>query len=180
MVTKRKLTVDDFLVMGERGLFAPDERLELIDGELYEMTPPSSKHVAWVNRVAKVLERAYGDHTIIQVQSPVALTEYSSPEPDVAVLQFQDDFYEAELPPADRILLVVEVAWSSLGYDRETKLPQYAKARVPEVWIVNLDEQKLEVYREPREDLYRHRLLLNLDEAVTPVAIPNASAVTLL
>jgi Uma2 family endonuclease len=178
MLAKRKLSVADVLAMAEAGLFAPDERVELLDGEIYTMTPPSSQHAAWVDRVMKALERAYGDRVIVRVQSPIALTEHSSPEPDVSVLAFRDDFYEAALPTASQVLLAVEVAWSSLGYDRDIKLPLYAAAGVPEVWIVNVDARQLEVYRDPRGAHYRTRLLLNLGEAVAPVAVPDAGAVT--
>lgn len=178
MITKRKLTVGDFLQMGETGLFAPDERVELLDGEIYTMSPPSSKHAAWVDRVMRALSLTCGERAIIRVQSPVALSEHSSPEPDVAVLAAKADFYEIELPKAQEIFLLVEVSWSTLGYDRKDKLAAYAGANIPEFWIVNLEERQLEVYREPQGTNYRVRLLLGLDETVTPTAIPGASPVS--
>jgi len=179
MIAKRKLSVADFLLMGETGVFAPDERVELLDGEIYTMSPPSSKHAAWVDRVMKALERTCGDRAIVRVQSPVGLLVDSAPEPDVAVLAPKDDFYETELPGAQDVYLVVEISLSSLGYDRTTKLSSYARAGVPEVWIVNPDEGQLEVHREPVpvSGRYRVRLLLGLDEAVTPAAVPEASQV---
>ena len=174
MIAKRKLSVADFLLMGESGVFAPDERVELLDGEIYTMSPPSSKHAAWVDRVMKALERTCGDRAIVRVQSPVGLSADSAPEPGVAVLAAKDDFYEAELPGAQDVYLAVEISLSSLNYDRTTKLSVYARAGVPEVWIVNLAERQLEVYREPVpvSGRYRVRLLLGLDEAVAPIAIP--------
>lgn len=174
MIEKRKLTVADFLRMGETGVFAPDERVELLDGEIYTMSPPSSKHAAWVDRVMKALERTCGDRTLVRVQSPIKLSDISSPEPDVAVLVPRTDFYEAELPSAQDVLLVVEVSLSTLAYDRTSKLAAYAGAHIPEYWIVNLDERQLEVHREPVSGRYRVRLLLGLDEAVTPVAVSDA------
>jgi Uma2 family endonuclease len=177
MIAKRKLSVADFLLMGESGVFAPDERVELLDGEIYTVSPPSSKHTAWVNRIMKALERSIGDRTIIQVQSPVQLSENDAPEPDVAVLAPKADFYETELPGVNDIYLVVEVSLSTLREDRNRKLPSYARAGVPEYWIFNLEERQLEVYREPRNERYRIRLLLGLDEAVTPVAVPGASEI---
>jgi Uma2 family endonuclease len=178
MIAKRKLTVSDFLRMAEVGLFAPAERVELLDGEIYAMSPPSSRHIAWVNRVMKALERSSGDYVIVQVQSPVRLSEDSAPEPDVAVLAPRDDFYESGLPGAADIYLVVEVSVATLHHDRTVKLSAYARAGVPEYWIVNVDEAQLEVYREPRGDHYRMRLLLSLGEAVTPLAVPGAAALT--
>ena len=177
MIAKRKLTIKDFLLMGETGVFAPDERVELLDGEIYTALPPSSKHAAWVDRVMKALERAYGDRVIVRVQSPVGVLPDSAPEPDVAALAPDPDFYETELPGVQDVYLVVEVSLSSLGYDRTTKLGIYARAGVPEVWIVNVDEGRLEVHREPQNGFYRVRLLLRLDEPVTPVAVPDASQV---
>ena len=178
MIERRKLSVSDFLLMGEIGLFAPEEHVELVDGEIYTISPPSSKHAAWVDRVMKALERSFGRRTIVRVQSPVELSQGSAPEPDVAVLAPKDDFYEAELPKAQDIYLAVEICVSSLKYDRTKKLPQYASAGVPEVWLVNVDEGQIEVYREPVFDRYRVRWLLGLDEAVTPVAIPETSGIT--
>ncbi len=179
MIAKRKLSVADFLLLGESGAFGPDERVELIDGEVYTVSPPSSRHAAWVDRVMKALERTFGDRTIVRVQSPVKLSPYDVPEPDVAVLVPQADFYESELPGAQAVHLVVEVSLSSLSQDRARKLLIYAAAGVSEAWIVNVDEGQ-EVYREPLGGRYRLRLLLDLDEPVTPVAIPDARAVVLL
>ena len=135
MIAKRKLTVKDFLLMGETGVFAPDERVELLDGEIYTVSPPSSKHTAWVNRIMKALERSVGDRTIIQVQSPVQLSENDAPEPDVAVLAPKTDFYETELPGANDLYLVIEVSLSTLRDDRTSKLRRYARAGVPEYWL---------------------------------------------
>ncbi|ADI13623.1 Uma2 family endonuclease [Truepera radiovictrix] len=179
MITKRKLTVADFLAMGEAGLFAPDERVELLEGEIYTMSPPSSKHAAWVDRMMKALERACGDRAIVRVQSPVALSEEDAPEPDVTVLVPRADFYEAELPRATDVYLVVEVSVSTLLHDRKVKLPIYARTGVPEYWLVNLEKGRLEVYREPQGDHYRVRLLLGLHEPLTLAALPTPSPVAL-
>ena len=158
--------------MGETGVIAPNERVELIDGELYTMTPPSSQHAAWVDRVLRALEKACSDEVILRVQSPIRLDEHSAPEPDVSVLKFQADFYETELPGPDAVLLAVEVSRSTLKYDRQVKLATYAAAGIREVWLVNLEEKQLEVYLYPSERKYRPRTLYTLDEAVTPTFIP--------
>ncbi len=176
-VEKRKLTVKDFLLMGEMGVFAPDEHLELLDGEIYTVSPPSSKHTAWVNRIMKALERSVGDKTIVQVQSPVQLSETDAPEPDVAVLAPKADFYEAELPGASDVYLAVEVSLSTLREDRTRKLSIYARAGVPEYWLFNLEARQLEVYREPKNGYYRIRMLLSVEEGVTPTAVPDASEI---
>ena len=177
MVTKHKLTVGDVLAMFEAGRFEPDQHVELLRGELYDMTPPSAQHAAWVDRVMRALERACGEEVIIRVQSPIRLDEHSAPEPDVSVLKFQPDFYEAELPGPDAVLLAVEVSRSTLRYDRGVKLEAYAVAGIPEVWLVNLEERKLEVYLHPSKGEYRSRTPYNLNKKVKPTAIPGVKEV---
>lgn len=180
MIAKRKLSVADFLLLGDTGVFRPNERVELLDGEMYTVSPSGSRHTAWVNRVMKALERTCGDHTIVQVQSPVKLSEASLPEPDVAVLAPRDDFYEDELPRAADLFLVVEVSLATLRHDQTLKLSLYAGANVPEYWIINLDEQQLEVYQEPLGGRYRSIRFLSFDEPLTPIAVPGARAFALL
>ena len=177
MITQRKLTIKDFVAMAEFGLLDPDERLELIDGSLYAMSPPSSRHAAMVDRLAEALS-AYQKAAIVRVQNPIALSEHDLFEPDVALVVRRADFYESAYPQPEEVLLVVEVSLTSLAYDRTTKLPAYARAGIPEVWLVDLDARQLEVYREPRSEHYRTRLLLSVGEALTPVAVPDASAIT--
>jgi Uma2 family endonuclease len=180
MITQRKLTVDDVVAMGELGILKPDERVELIDGTLYRMTPPSSKHAAHIDRLSKALEHSYGDRTIVRVQSPVRLSAEALLEPDLALLRPRSDFYEDAYPESADILLVIEVSLSSLPYDREQKLPIYAKANVPEVWIVDLEGKQVEAYREPLGRHYRHRLLVQPGEAVAPAALPDAPELVVL
>jgi Uma2 family endonuclease len=180
MITPRKLTVEDVLAMGEIGLIAPDERVELIDGILYTMTPPSCKHAAHVDRLLKALERSYGDRAIVRVQSPVRLSTEALLEPDLTLLRPRGDFYEDAYPESADILLVVEVGLSSLPFDREKKLPAYALAGVPEVWLVDLEGKQVEVYREPLGTRYRHRLLVEPGENVAPAMLPEAAGVVVL
>lgn len=180
MITQRKLTVDDVMAMGERGILRPDERVELIDGTLYTMTPPSSRHAAAVDRLAERCMTHYHQHAIVRVQNPVRLSTHHLLEPDIALVKRREDFYEATHPQAGDVLLVIEVSLSSLPFDREQKLPAYAEAGVPEVWIVDLEGKQVEVYREPFAKGYRHRLLVQPGESVTPAAFPGASGVVVL
>ena len=179
MVVKRKLTTADFLAMGELGLFAPDERVELIDGEVYTVSPPSSRHAAATNRLAERLGK-YSARAIVQVQNPVRLGEHTVREPDIALLKRRDDFYEAAHPTARDVLLVVEVSITTLRSDRLSKLPIYARAGVPEVWIVDVDANVLEVYREPVRGSYRQRTLFYPGEAVAPSAFTEAAGIVAL
>lgn len=180
MITKRKLTVSDFLAMGEAGLFAPDERVELLDGEVYTMSPPSSQHAGLVKRLTKLLEGAFGDRAVLSVQDPLILDDYRLTEPDLALLKPSTSFYTERHPQAEDTLLVVEVSRSSLNFDKTEKLPRYAEAGVPEVWIVDLDAQLLEVYREPTGRSYRQRILFYPGEEVTPSAFAGGAGVIVL
>ncbi|MBX6378724.1 MAG: Uma2 family endonuclease [Clostridia bacterium] len=134
--------------MAGTGVFREDDRLELVEGEILEMTPIGSAHAACVARLTHAFSRLAG-RSVLFVQSPVRLSERSLPQPDLALLRWRDDFYAAEHPgPAD-VLLAVEVADTPLAYDRDVKVPLYARAGVSEVWLVDLDGGALWVYRNP-------------------------------
>ena len=151
---RHRMTADDYQRLGELGMFATDVRVELIDGEIIEMAPIGTRHWAMVSRLAHLFHRAVGDSAIVSSQSSFRLDDYSEPEPDIALFRRRDDFYAGALPtPADTIL-VIEVADSSARYDRQVKLPLYARRGVPEFWIVDLDAGLLRVHREPSGDDY--------------------------
>ena len=152
--TKRKLTADEYQRMGEVGILHEDDRVELLDGELYEMPPIGDGHIGRVNRFTYFFSRRVGDQALVSVQNPIRLSEHSEPQPDIMLLRPRSDFYgTAKARPQD-VLLLVEVAESSLAYDRQKKLPLYAAAGIQEMWIVNLIDRLIEVYREPVEDRY--------------------------
>jgi Uma2 family endonuclease len=137
------------------GIFTEDTRVELIDGDIIEMSPVGSLHVACVNRLDDLLhDRLARRSAIVQVQSPVTLDERYEPEPDVTVLRYRPDYYARALPTAADVLLLIEVADSSLPFDQGTKLPLYARAGIPEVWIVDLDSAVIERHAEPTGDTY--------------------------
>src|SRR5579884_648740 len=172
---KRKLTADEYQRMGEAGIFHEDERVELIDGELYEMTPVGDGHIGGVNSLNFFLSQRLGGRAIVSVQNPIRLSDYSEPQPDIAVLRLRADFYRTGKARPEDVLLLIEVAESSLAYDRLTKLPRYAAAGIGEVWIVNLAEQRVEVYRDPRPDTYATRILYARGDTLTPAALPELS-----
>src|SRR5207253_307637 len=138
-------------------ILAPDERVELIDGELIEMAPIGPRHMHVVNRLNRALVAAVGADAIVSVQNPVALSERSEAQPDLALLRPQSDS-ETRLPTQDDVLLLIEVADTTLQYDRTTKLGLYARFGVREVWIVNLIDRILEIHREPYNGAYRVKL----------------------
>ncbi len=145
-ISKYYFTVAEFERMGEAGVFTKDARLELIEGEIIEMSPIGSRHAACVKFLSRFLNRTVGDIALVSTQDPIRLNDFSEPEPDLALLRLRDDFYrEAHPTPAD-VLLIIEVADTTLAYDRQVKMPLYAKAGVAETWIVNLLEEQIEVY----------------------------------
>ncbi len=150
--TRRRFTVDDYHRMGETGILSEDDRVELIDGEIVEMTPIGGLHAACVNELTRILVTAVGRDAIVSVQNPVRLDELHEPQPDLAVLKHREDYRHGRLPRPVDVLLLVEVADTSLPYDRRVKLPLYARARIPEVWVVDLGGAVLERYAEPREE----------------------------
>jgi Uma2 family endonuclease len=141
--------------MAAAGILPRDARVELIDGDLIDMAPIGSRHAGVVRRIARLLERAVGDAAIVSVQMPIALDESSEPQPDIALLEPRSDFYTPAHPTPKDVMLIVEVADSSLPYDRDVKLALYARHHILEVWLVDLKHDEITRYRNPHPDGYR-------------------------
>ena len=155
VLTRHRLNVDDYHRMAEAGILGEDDRVELIDGDLIDMAPIGQDHAATVNGLNHLLVMACGDRAIVSVQNPARLDRFSEPQPDVTLFRPRADNYRtgARPGPAD-VLLLVEVADSSLRYDRAVKLPLYARAGIGEVWIVDLRRRVVDVHRTPVGDGY--------------------------
>ena len=164
---RHRLDVDEYHRMAEAGILGEDDRVELIDGELIDMAPISQGHAAMVSRLTEALVLACAGRAIVSPQNPVRLDRSNEPQPDLAVLRRRADFYATgERPgPAD-ILLLIEVADSSLRYDRTVKLPLYARASVGEVWIVDLKRRVFHAYRTPNGDAYGETAMHQADETL--------------
>jgi Uma2 family endonuclease len=154
-VSKRQFTVEEFERLYEAGVLANNERVELIWGEIAQMSPVNIAHSSCVLRLTHLLTRLLNDRGIIGVQNPVQLDAKTLPQPDVAVLRPRPDYYNTAHPGPGDIYLIIEVADSSLDYDRKTKSMVYARYGIADYWIVNLPGRQIEVHREPREDAYR-------------------------
>ena len=172
-VTRRRFTTADYHRMAESGVLTEDDRVELIDGEILEMSPIGRKHAACVDRVAHLFFRRLGERTIVRVQGPVVLSEHAEPQPDIALLRPRTDFYAAAHPTPEAILLVVEVADSSAEFDRQVKAPLYARSGIPELWLVELDRSHVAVYRDPTSDGYGTTHVLGQGDAISPLAFPD-------
>ena len=154
LIRRHRYSVDDYYCMAAAGVLRPDERVELIDGEIIDMTPIGSRHAAVVTMLNQRLISVLGTAAIVSVQNPVWLGTHSEPQPDIALLKPRSDFYEAAHPSPGDVLVIIEVADSSAAYDRDVKLPLYARHGIPGVWLVDLATQKLTVYGAPADGTY--------------------------
>lgn len=168
-----RLTVAAYHQLANVGVFNEDSKLELIEGDLIAMPPIGERHASQTRRMNHLFSKQVGDAAIVDMQNPLALNAYSEPQPDMVLLKPRADFYEHSHPGPTDILLIIEVSDSTLRYDRETKIPLYAKAGVPEVWVLDIVHQRLEVYRRPSPDGYREVRYPELQEMITPVLLPN-------
>jgi Uma2 family endonuclease len=154
-INRYRFTVAEYERMGQAGIFSPEERVELVCGEIMGMSPIGTRHAACVGRLTRVLTLLLQHVALVWVQNPVRLDDYSEPQPDLVVLKPRPDFYKNSLPVPGEVLLVIEVSDTTLGYDRQVKMPLYAGAGVPEAWLVNLPAERIEVYSDPAGGKYR-------------------------
>ncbi len=172
-VEKWFFTVDEYHRMSEAGILSETDRVELIEGEIIKMSPIGKYHAACVKRLNTILNRRVSDYAIVSVQDPIRLDDYSEPEPDIALLKLRDDYYAQELPTVEDVLLIIEVADTSVECDRNVKLPLYAKAGIPETWLANIREDRIEAYSQPANGTYQKVRLINRGEAISPEALGN-------
>jgi len=158
--------------MGEGNVFAPDARLELIEGEIIEMAPIEPPHAGTVAILGRLLVRAVGDEAVVWVQNPIRLGNRSMPQPDVALLKPRADMYTRSHPvPAD-VLLLIEVSDTTLRFDVARKMPLYARAGIVEAWVVDIEGRSLQVFRDPDAGAYRTSFVVARDERVSAHALP--------
>jgi Uma2 family endonuclease len=169
-LTRWRFTVHDYHRMGEAGILHEDDRVELIEGELVEMTAIGTRHFSCVNRLTRMLVMNVGDEAIVSVQNPVRLNEYNEPQPDVTVIRPRD--YRESLPMPEDVLLLIEVSDTTLAYDRGVKLPLYARAGIREVWIVDLAGEAIERYTDPLEESYRGADRLRRGQRLESIPLP--------
>ncbi len=169
-VIHQRFSVAQYDRMIDAGIIAEDEPVELIHGEIVRKMPIGKRHGATVKRLNRLLSTLLADRAVIGVQDPVVLAE-SEPEPDISVLASRDDFYASSKPHAKDVRLLIEVADTSLEYDREVKRPLYAQAEVADFWIVNLIDSVVDVYRDPQPDgTYASEVSFAHSDVVRPLA----------
>ncbi len=172
-LARHLFTVDEYHRMAEVGLLREDDRLELIDGEIVVMSPIGRRHASRVDRVSNLFARRLGEAVIVRTQNPIVLHDKAEPEPDIALLRPRPDFYDARTPTASDVLLVIEVADSSLDYDRRVKSALYARNGIVEYWLANLVEHHVIVFRDPTPDGYRDVQIALPGEELCPLAFPD-------
>jgi Uma2 family endonuclease len=171
-IARRHFTVEDFYRMLEAGILTEDDRVELIDGEIVEMSPIGSRHASCVMRLTTLLTEQLGRAVVVSLQNPLRLSTKTEPLPDVVVLKPRADFYAESHPGPGDVLLVVEVSDTTLAYDRQVKLPLYARAGVPEVWIVNLPKAVVEAYARPDGKSYSEIQKAGRGQALKATRLP--------
>jgi Uma2 family endonuclease len=172
-LTKRRFTADDYQRMGQAGILSEGDRVELIAGEVVTMTPIGPRHNAAVNRATRAMVTAVGDSAIVQVQGSIRLDLYDEPQPDLVLLRPRADYYASRLPgPAD-IFLVVEIAESSIDYDREVKARLYAESGIQEYWLVDLNENTVFCHSASEGGSYRSLQRYHRGRTLAPQALPD-------
>lgn len=155
-ISRHRFSVSDVHQMVEVGILSPDQRVELIDGELITMAPMGNWHAFVVSELHRLFLLGLEQRAVVRSQTPLVLGDHSEPEPDLLVLRYRDDRYREAPPTAGDVQLLVEVADSTLEMDRRLKLPLYARSGIPEVWLVNRREEQIEVYRQPLAEAQRY------------------------
>ena len=164
---RRRFTVDEYFALAEAGILRKEERVELIDGEIIVMSPINHPHRQSVNWADRLLNAAVGERAI-------ELDDSSAPQPDIAVLRLRPVGDFTPVTP-DEVYFLVEVADSSLAFDRETKLARYAAAGIPEVWIANLVNRQVEAHSNPVDGVYRNVLIVHAGATISPQAFPDVT-----
>lgn len=167
------INVDEYYRMAQAGILAADARVELIEGEVCDMSPIGSTHAGIVNALMRQLVLAVGERAVVTVQQPVRLSDRSEPQPDVAVLKMRADFYRKAHPIPEDVLLLIEVSDATLRFDLGRKAALYAKHRIPELWVVDIEGKRLHCMRDPDGGEYRSIVVLEPTQAVSVAMLPD-------
>jgi Uma2 family endonuclease len=174
-IPRRLFTVDEYHRMAEAGILREKERVELIEGEIVQMAPIGPRHSGCVINLTRLFVTRLGDRAVVSPQNPIAIRPRSEPQPDVVLLRPRAVSYSWELPAAEDVLLVVEVADTTVRFDRLVKARLYARAGIPEFWLCLAMDGAVEVYRGPGADGYASTTLHGPGEIVSPLPFPDVS-----
>lgn len=154
-IAKRYFNVSEYYRMAEAGILTEDDRVELLDGEIIKMSPIGSSHAACVKGLNQLIQQLLGQTVLVSVQDPIRLNDFSEPQPDVALLRPRADRYAQAHPTPAEVLLVIEVSDTTVQFDRNVKVPLYARAGIPEVWLIDLQQNTIEIYAQPAGGVYQ-------------------------
>jgi Uma2 family endonuclease len=168
---RRRLTVAEYHKMGEAGILDEDSRVELIEGELIQMAPIGTPHASTIDHLTRLIVKRTED-VIVRIQNPIGLGDYSEPEPDIVLAKGKPGGYSKKHPGPKDILLVIEVCDTTLQFDRQVKVPLYARHKVPEVWLLDLSDEQVEIYRKPGTNGYGQVLRPSAAEKIFPALLP--------
>lgn len=174
LATPHAFTREEYHTMITAGILREDDPLELINGQILRCMPTGTAHAATVKRLNQILSNLVRGRFIVSVQDPIALNEFSEPEPDLALLQPREDFYANSHAAPQDIALIIEVADTSLGFDREDKVPLYAMCGIPEVWLVDLPAKAVHVFRRPGQTNYSDVIRFRGDDMLPIPGLPEA------
>lgn len=170
-----RFTVDDYYRMIDLGMIKDVERAEIIEGELVKKMPIGNRYAAGVKRLDELLRDELGKSVTYSVQDPITLDEFNEPQPDIALLTRREDFYGGKRPMAEDVLLLIEVSDSTLDYDRNRKIPLYAKHEIPEVWLINLLKGTIEIHSQPGDYSFNIVKIFRRGETVQSETLPDLS-----
>jgi len=173
--TLRKWTVKEYQKLGEMGFFHPEERVELISGNIIKMSAKGTAHTSALGRTDRLLQNLFGNLAWVRMQDPIALDDNSEPEPDIALVRIDPLDYATHHPTPSEVYLIIEVADTSLTFDREIKAKAYARSGITDYWVLNVNERQLHVFREPADDGYQSEVILGENGSISPLQFPTVN-----
>lgn len=172
LFTLRLWTVKEYHQMAEAGIFHPEERVELVAGQIIRKSAKGTAPTAAVRRISRILRNRLENQAEVYTQDPIQLDDFSEPEPDIAVVRINPLDYAAHHPTSSEVYLIIEVADSSLKYDCETKAKAYAKSGIADYWVLDVNERNLHVFREPTQEGYQSEVIFLEDASLSPLQFP--------
>ncbi|HEY9824277.1 MAG TPA: Uma2 family endonuclease [Stenomitos sp.] len=163
-ILRKKFTVSQYHQMIETGILTDRDHVELLDGEIIEMSPVGRRHAACVDRLTELLILQLTSRAIVRTQNPIRLSNNSEPQPDIAILRRREDFYATGHPQPEDIFLVIEVADTTIEFDRDIKIPTYAQENIPEAWLIDLNAEVVNIFQEPTAKGYLKHQCFKADQ----------------
>ena len=173
--TIRKWTVKEYHKLGEMGVFHPEERVELLSGNIIKMSAKGTAHTSALGRTDRLLQNLFGNLAWVRMQDPIALDDNSEPEPDIALVSIDPFDYATHHPTPSEVYLIIEVADSSLTFDREIKAQAYGRSGIADYWVLNVNNRQLHIFREPAVDGYQSELILGENGSISPLRFPTVN-----